>query len=127
VTQPTDPNTAHSTQFPIPPQEPIRPVYVRPAALNLDTLEREGGATDPFDFVLEGKMFLASDPQDIDWQDLMASFNNPHMFFRLILPAEDHRAFFEARLPSWKMRVLMDRYQKHFGIPDLPNAAGLLR
>jgi hypothetical protein len=97
-----------------------------PAALDLDALEREGAPT-PFDFILEGKRYMLSDPQEVDWQDLLAALSNPHMFFRLVLPAEDHREFFETRLPSWKMRKLMARYQDHYGIPDVPNAGGLPR
>lgn len=98
----------------------------RPVALDLDALEREG-APGPFDIMLSGKRYMLSDPQEVDWQDLMAAMSNPHMFFRLVLPAEDHSQFFETRLPSWKMRKLMQRYQDHYGIPDHPNAAGLSR
>lgn len=98
----------------------------RPVALDLDALEREG-APAPFDFMLGGKRYLLSDPQEVDWQDLIAAMSHPHMFFRLVLPAEDHNQFFETRLPSWKMRKLMERYQNHYGIPDVPNAAGLPR
>lgn len=98
----------------------------RSVALDLDALEREG-APGPFDIMLGGKRYLLSDPQEVDWQDLIAAMSNPHMFFRLVLPPEDHHQFFETRLPSWKMRKLMARYQDHYGIPDVPNAAGLLR
>lgn len=98
----------------------------RPVALDLDALEREG-APGPFDIILGGKRFLLSDPQEVDWQDLMAAMANPHMFFRLVMPPEDHQQFFETRLPSWKMRKLMQRYQDHYGIPDAPNAGGLSR
>lgn len=98
----------------------------RPSALNLDTLEREGAPT-PFDFTLAGKRYLMSDPKDIDWQDLIAAMSSPHMFFRLVLPAEDRQEFFEQRLPAWKLNILMQRYQDHYGLPSLPNAAGLPR
>lgn len=98
----------------------------RPAALDLDALEREG-APEPFDFVLGGKRYMMSDPKEVDWQDLLAAMSNPVMFFRLVLPAEDQRVFFETRLPSWKMNKLMQRYQDHYGLPSLPNAAGLPR
>lgn len=99
-----------------------RDVDKKPAvALDLDALEREG-APIPFDFLLEGKRYLLSDPQEIDWQDLVAALNNPTMFFRLTLPAEDRNDFFASRLPAWKMRILMRKYQDHYGIPDLPNA-----
>ncbi len=95
-------------------------------ALDLDALERES-APGPFDILLGGKRYMLSDPQEVDWQDLQSAMSNPHMFFRLVLPAEDQIQFFETRLPAWKMRKLMQRYQDHYGIPDYPNAAGLPR
>lgn len=97
-----------------------------PAALDLDTMEREG-APGPFDFVLGGRRYLLTDPQEVDWQDLLAGMHNPHMFFRLVLPPDDHRTFFETKLPSWKMNALMQRYQDHYGLPSAPNAGGLPR
>lgn len=113
------------------PAADIRPVTQmaadgRPAALNLDTLEREGAPV-PFDFIHDGKRFLLSDPKELDWQDVISAMSNPHMFFKLVLPAEDRRAFFESRMPTWKMNILMERYQDHYGLPSVPNAAGLPR
>lgn len=98
----------------------------RPVALDLDKLEREGAPV-PFDFTLEGRRYLMSDPKEVDWQDLLAAMSNPHMFFRLVLPPEDHQPFFETRLASWKMNKLMQRYQDHYGLPTVPNAGGLPR
>lgn len=98
----------------------------KPAALDLDSMEREG-TVGPFDFILEGKRYLMSDPQEVDWQDLMAAISNPVMFFRIVLPADDRAAFFAAKLPTWKMNKLMERYQEHYGLPSAPNAAGLPR
>jgi hypothetical protein len=114
-------------QFQQPPAAAQPPVYRSPAALDLDALEREGAAAQPFDFILGGKRYMMSDPQNVDWQQLISVMNNPHMFFRTVLPPEDHRTFFDAQLPSWKMRKLMDEYQAHYGIPSLPNAGGLPR
>lgn len=98
----------------------------RPAAIDLDSLEREG-AQGPFDFVLEHKRYLLSDPQEVDWQDLIAALSNPVMFFRLTLPAEDRVQFFTTRIPTWKMHKLINAYLEHYGIPSGPNAGGLLR
>ncbi len=95
-------------------------------ALDLDKLEREG-AVGPFDFVLDGKRFMMSDPQEVDWQDLLSAMQNPTMFFRLVLPAEDQPEFFRTRLPSWKMNKLMAAYQDHYGLPNAGNAGGLQR
>lgn len=97
-----------------------------PAALDLDLLERES-APRPFDFQLQGKRYMMSDPQEVDWQDLISALQNPHMFFRLVLPPEDRTEFFTTHLPAWKMRILMQRYQDHYGLPSFPNADGLPR
>ncbi len=102
--------------------EPTKPA----PALNLDTLEREG-APGPFDFELDGRRYIMSDPKEVDWQDLLAAMQNPVMFFRLVLPADDQREFFKTRLPAWKMNTLMSSYQDHYGLPNLPNAGGLPR
>lgn len=97
------------------------------AAMNLDELEREGGPTSPFDFVLEGKRYLLADPQDLDWQDIISAMSNPVMFFRLVLPAEDHSTFFRSRIPGWKMNALMRGYQNHYGLPNQGEAGALPR
>ncbi len=97
-----------------------------PAALDLDKLDREG-APGPFDFVLEGRRYIMSDPQDVDWQDLLSAMQNPVMFFRLVLPADDQTAFFTTRLPAWKMNKLMSAYQDHYGLPSAGNVNGLPR
>jgi hypothetical protein len=86
-------------------------------ALNLDDLEREGGSPQPFDFQLAGKRFILSDPQEIDWQDLMSAMSNPTMFFRMVLPADSHAEFFATKIPSWKMNQLMGAYQRHYKLP----------
>ncbi len=99
----------------------------RPAALDLDSLEREGGTRLPFDFTLGTKRFLMADPEELDWQDLVAGMQNPVVFFRRVLPPEDRDEFFRQHLPSWKLKVLMKKYQDHYGLPDAPNAAGLPR
>jgi hypothetical protein len=97
------------------------------AAMNLDELEREGGPTQPFDFVLEGKRYLLADPQDLDWQDIISAMSNPVMFFRLVLPPEDHATFFKARIAGWKMNALMRGYQDHYGLPSQGEAGALPR
>lgn len=93
-------------------------------ALDLDKLEREG-APGTFDFTLEGRRYIMSDPKEVDWQDLLAAMSNPVMFFRLVLPADDQREFFQTRLPAWKMNKLMQSYQDHYGLPTVGNAGGL--
>lgn len=97
------------------------------AALNLDALEREGGTRIPFDVVINGRRFVMADPKEIDWQDLLVAMRNPVMFIRMILPPDDHRDFFAAKIPSWKMDALIVAYQQHYGLPDPGEANALPR
>lgn len=97
-----------------------------PAAINLDKLEREG-APGEFPVILDGKRIVMSDAQEIDWQTLMVAMNDPHAFFRLIVPKDKQDAFFAARLPTWKMRALMDAYTEHYGLTSPGEAVASLR
>lgn len=96
-------------------------------ALDLDALEREGGTPKPFDFVHEGKRYMLSDPQSIDWQDLIAAMRSPVLFLRMVMPPEDHVDFFRSKMPSWKMNALMKSYQDHYGLAGLGEATALPR
>ncbi len=87
-------------------------------ALDLDALEREGGSPVPFVFQLSGKRYLLSDPKEIDWQDLVSALSSPYMFFKLMLPADDHEQFFSTKVPSWKLNALVEAYIKHYGLPN---------
>lgn len=97
-----------------------------PIALNLDTLEREGGAPDPFVFVHGGERILLSDPQEIDWQKLLAALRDPMVFFRLVVPPDDHKVFFGTDMPGWKMNRLMQEYMTHYGLPSPGEATASL-
>lgn len=112
--------------------EPTTPASDAPtikpsSALNLDTLEREGGTKPPFEFTLRGQDYVLSDPQDVDWQDLLVAMNNPIAFFRYVLPEVDQTSFFAGKLETWKLNVLMSKYQEHFGLPSPGEAGGLPR
>ena len=85
--------------------------------LDLDALEREK-APKPFYFQHLGERYLLVDPQEIDWQELIIAIGDTFTFFRTIIPADDREKFFTAKLPSWKMRALMERYQEHYGLPN---------
>jgi hypothetical protein len=98
----------------------------RKPVLDLDTLEREGGSPEPFDFVLDGRRFILSDPKEIDWQDLIAAMRSPILFFKMVLPADDQKPFFAAKIPAWKMNALMTGYQDHYGLPGQGEAGALL-
>lgn len=84
---------------------------------NLDTLEREGEAPGPFNFVVGGKRFVVEDLQDVDWQDLIATGVDPKKDLALAL-GEDQYAKFEAirGIPGWKLSKLVEQITQHFGL-----------
>ncbi len=102
-------------------------VVEAPAALNLDTVEREGGNTKVFDFVHNGRRWVLLSPMDLDWQDIISAMTDPLTFFRRTLPPEDVNEFLDTPLPLWKMRLLVDRYMQHYGVPDEGEAGALPR
>ncbi len=88
-----------------------------PVALDLDTLEREGGTQEVFKFRLHARDWILADPTEFDWQDVVVLFTDPYGFFRRTLPADDVAEFFSHRIPAWKLNVLIERYIKHYGLP----------
>lgn len=100
---------------------------VPPAALNLDTLEREGGNAQTFTFVHQSRTWSLASPMDLDWQDVIAAMADPFSFFRMALPPEDVKAFFDTKLATWKMRALVDRYMAFYGVPGEGEASALPR
>ncbi len=109
------------------PTPPAEQPNLPPAALDLDTLEREGGSPTPFVFVLDGKRYLMSDPREVDWQDLVSALTNPFIFFKLMLPPDDQTTFFTAKIPSWKLNKLIDSYVAHYGLPTSGESPALPR
>jgi hypothetical protein len=110
---------------PGPRRPPDKPA---PVALNLDTLEREGGPTDPFVFVHGGERILLSDPAEMDWQKLLNAMRDPVVFFQLVIPPDCRDAFFNAPMAGWKMNKLMQSYMAHYGMssPGEANASPAL-
>ncbi len=107
------------------PDVPAEPLP--PATINLDTLEREGGVPDPFSFEHHGRRYTLLDPKEVDWQDLISALTNPYVFFKVTLPEEDHDTFFTAKMPSWKLNRLIDKYIEYHGLPSLGESAALPR
>lgn len=89
----------------------------QPVALDLDALEREK-APAQFYFRHLGERYLLVDPQEVDWQELILAIGDTYTFFRTIVPADDRERFFTSKMPSWKMRALMERYTEHYGLPS---------
>jgi hypothetical protein len=102
------------------PTDDLKPddAAVQPdVVLDLDTLERENPPAQ-FYFRHDGHRYLLVDPQEVDWQDLIIAIGNTYRFFQIVVPADDQDQFFHTKMPSWKMKALMERYQQHYGLPD---------
>lgn len=85
--------------------------------LNLDTVERPGGPIKPFSAVVEGRRIVMTDPEDIDWQDLL-EIEDPLDFLRHCVSDEDRTYLRGVKIPGWKFGVLMERYQKHYKLDE---------
>lgn len=96
-------------------------------SLDLDALEREGegAGKEPFTARHGGRVYTMIDPQEVDWQDLLACLNNPTLFFKYTLAGASRNEFLSTPMPTWKVNKLMADYLDHYGLPSLPNAFGL--
>jgi len=99
-------------------------------ALNLDTVERRPDevATEPFRFVIAGRMIQMKDPQAIDWQDMLRISQDVSSLFTFAMERDDYLFFKRQNFPMWKMDRLITSYQEHYKL-DLrmagPNGQGL--
>lgn len=72
----------------------------------------------PFVANISGRAIQMTDPEDIDWQDLVDIGDNPVMFLRFCVTPEDRDYIFGLSMPGWKLGRLMENYQKHYGIDE---------
>lgn len=84
-------------------------------ALNLDVLEREDGAEEPFVVAIGGKDITFKDAADVDWQ-VLRDMDGPEDMFETCLSDEDREYLYKQKLPGWKFRALWEGYQKHYGL-----------
>jgi hypothetical protein len=88
--------------------------------LDLDELERPD-APDAFSATIGGKKYIFLDAKELDYRELLEGFRafeqgNPDQAIGLMLDPDDRDAFFENRLPSWKLEALFTAYNEHHGI-----------
>lgn len=108
------------------PEEELPTAPAVAVDLDLDALERDGSRPGPFTFRIEGQHFQLTDPQDVDWQDLLVAQRNPLMFIRFTLGEESYKRFLALKIPEWKIEKLMVQFFKHFGMTDSPEVRALL-
>lgn len=84
--------------------------------LNLDAVERPAeDRVDPFKVVVGGRVITMTDPEEIDWQDLL-TIEDPIQFLEFCVSEEDRDYLAEQKIPGWKFGHLIQGYQKHFKI-----------
>lgn len=81
---------------------------------DLDAEERDD-VKEPFVANIGGRAITMTDPEDIDWQDLL-DIENPVAFLRFCVSDDDRDHIFEQSMPGWKLGRLMDAYMKHYGV-----------
>jgi hypothetical protein len=83
---------------------------------NLDTLEREGEAPEPFSFVANGERYTVADLESGDWR-LLAS-GDPAQTLQGALGDEQYAKFTKKATPMWKVNRLADAITAHFGLGE---------
>lgn len=89
--------------------------------LNLDTAEREK-SYEPFVVVIDGRSITMTDPAELDWKDLLA-IEQPSEFFRHCMSEDDQAFLRKTNIPGWKFRLLLESYQRHYGLDIAGNRA----
>lgn len=91
--------------------------------LDLDAYERPAEEViPPFVVRLGGRTVTMTNPEDIDWQDLL-DIENPADFLRYCVDKDDAKFILGLALPGHKFAKLMETYQEHYGIEEKLDAA----
>lgn len=88
--------------------------------LDLDALEREGDPG-PFIFVLGGREYEMLDPQGMDYRDMLPILEatqkgDVKAALHGLLDEEDTEAFWENRIPAFKLNALCQGWLEHYGL-----------
>lgn len=102
--------------------------YVRRTKIeSLDDLDQEQ-SDEAFIFELRNQQFEMISPRDADWMTITAAADNPRLLVHVLMPEESRLRFLS--LDNVRLRVLeglMQRYQKHFGLPNAGESDGSAR
>lgn len=86
--------------------------------LDLDAYERPAEEIIPdFSVRLGGRKIVMTNPDDIDWQDLLL-IENPVDFLRYCVGKEDAKHILSIAMPGHKFAKLMTSYQEHYGVEE---------
>lgn len=86
--------------------------------LDLDAAERpRESVKEPFTVRLGGKVISMTDPEELDWQDLL-EIEDPTDFLRFCVSDEDRAHIRKQKLEGWKLGRLMEAYMSHYGLDE---------
>lgn len=85
--------------------------------LDLDAEDEGYEPRPPYQVRIGGKVISLTDPEEIDWQDLM-DVENPVNLLRYALNDEDRTHLYGLGLPARKLTKLVEGYMKHFGMDE---------
>jgi len=86
--------------------------------LDLDSVQRPAAeAVDPFKARVSGRVIVMTDPEEIDWQDLL-DMATPVDFLRHCVSSEDREFLRGEKIAGWKFGRLMKAYQEHYKIDE---------
>jgi nicotinic acid phosphoribosyltransferase len=89
---------------------------------NLDTYALEKKAN--FAFVFKGRRIELSDPNMVDWK-ILAEMEAPVELLRHVTTSEEDRKFLRDNpMPIILLKEVMDRFARHFGLPEMGKGAG---
>lgn len=89
---------------------------------NLDTYEYE--KKDNFAFVLAGRRIELTDPNQVDWK-VLAEMQAPVELLRHVTTSDEDRTWLrEHPMPIEGLKQMMERYSRHFGLPEMGKGAG---
>lgn len=90
---------------------------------NLETAEREK-SYEPYTVALTGGVVITmTDPAELDWKEILL-IENPSDFFKFCVSDEDKDHLRKEKIPGWKMRLLIEDYQRHYGLDKPGNGSG---
>lgn len=89
---------------------------------NIDEFERQEKYP-LYAFAISNRRIALKDPAELDWNDLV-NLQDESQFLKLAMSDEDLGFFLDQKVQAWRVRELMDRYFKHYGIEDPGKATG---
>lgn len=88
---------------------------------DLDEVERPKHRAErpPYAFGFQGRVITLTDPEELEWSEVMAATGNPATLLQLAMTRKDLRFLEEHRVPIWRMTKLAEDYMQYYDLEDL--------